>query len=124
MLASLRAAYGDEVMMVQVNANLQDSAEMVVAEVEAFDATLPVLIDSDQQLARSVGFTRTAEAAVVETETWKVRYRGALDDRLEYGMEKPEATRHYVRDAIDSVLAGRPVAVPQTEARGCGIALK
>jgi hypothetical protein len=30
-------------------------------------------------------------------------------------------TRHDVREAIDEVLAGRPVAVPQTRAFGCSL---
>jgi hypothetical protein len=49
------------------------------------------------------------------TRQGKLLYRGAVDD----GGEKP--SRHYLRDALDALLAGRPVTVPRTLGNGCEI---
>jgi mono/diheme cytochrome c family protein len=42
-----------------------------------------------------------------------------MDDRLAYGAQRPAATKHYLTDALDATLAGKPVAVAQAEALGC-----
>lgn len=119
----LRDAFGDAVAVMLVNANPHDSPAAVAAEVADFGLEVPVLLDPQQQLASALGFMRTAEAAVVDTDTWRIQYHGALDDRLEFGMEKPAATHHYAHDALSAVLAGTPVAVPRTRAKGCAIPL-
>jgi hypothetical protein len=46
-------------------------------------------------------------------------YRGPIDDRLTYDGQKPAATQHYLRDALDALLAGEPIAEPRREALGC-----
>jgi hypothetical protein len=38
---------------------------------------------------------------------------------LTYEAQKPAATEHYLRDALDALLAGRPIEVPRREALGC-----
>jgi hypothetical protein len=49
-------------------------------------------------------------------------YRGRIDDRVEdLGRERARAVRHDLADALDAVLAGRAVAVPETRAIGCSI---
>jgi mono/diheme cytochrome c family protein len=46
-------------------------------------------------------------------------YRGPVDDRLAYGAQRPAATKSYLADALDAVLAGKPVALAQVDAVGC-----
>jgi hypothetical protein len=123
-LHALRARYGPDVSLLLVNANPYDTRDAVAEEVADFGLDLPVLLDPDQVLASALGFTRTAEAAVLDGETWALRYFGALDDRLEYGMEKPVATRAYAQDAVDAVLAGELPAVTRTQAKGCALPLR
>jgi hypothetical protein len=49
-------------------------------------------------------------------------YRGRIDNRVaDFGSTRPEATVHDLKDALDAVLAGRPVAVPFTKSVGCAI---
>ncbi|MDB5303219.1 MAG: Alkyl hydroperoxide reductase/ Thiol specific antioxidant/ Mal allergen, partial [Phycisphaerales bacterium] len=48
-------------------------------------------------------------------------YRGAVDDQFSEGAAKPKATHSYLRDALNDLLAGRPVANPVTKAHGCAI---
>jgi peroxiredoxin Q/BCP len=47
----------------------------------------------------------------------KVVYTGSIDDNRSVDQVK----RHYLRDALTAVLAGRPVAVAETKAFGCAV---
>ena len=47
-------------------------------------------------------------------------YQGAIDNRPEPEGD-PRTARNYVREAVDALLAGKPVAVKQTKSYGCGV---
>ncbi len=77
----------------------------------------PYLFDESQEVARRYGATRTPEVFLFDAAR-TLRYHGAPDDNF----EDPQAVRqHYLRDAIEAVLAGRTPPVAQTPPRGCTI---
>jgi len=81
----------------------------------------PLLLDPRQVLVNLSGATVTPEAVVLSPEG-KVLYHGRIDNRVEdFGKQRPQATEYDVRDALDAVLAGRPVARPATKSIGCAI---
>jgi peroxiredoxin len=83
----------------------------------------PVLLDPQQELVRLAGASATPEAAVLSAQG-KVLYLGRIDDRVaDFDKRRPVPTRSELKDAIEAVLAGRPVAVTRTEVVGCGINL-
>jgi peroxiredoxin len=85
--------------------------------------TFPVLLDPRQILVRFTGASVTPEAAVISSGAAMV-YLGRVDNRVEgFGSQRPQATQHDVRDALDEVLAGKPVAKPAMKAIGCSIVL-
>jgi hypothetical protein len=47
----------------------------------------------------------------------KVVFVGAFDDK----MDAKKVSKHYVKDAVDAVLAGKEPEVNKTPAHGCGI---
>jgi len=47
-------------------------------------------------------------------------YQGAIDNRPEPEGD-PRTARNYVREAVDSLIAGKPVGVTQTRSYGCGV---
>jgi hypothetical protein len=49
----------------------------------------------------------------------KLRYRGRIDDQYRIGGARPKPTRNDLKEAIDSVLAGKPVTVAETTVDGC-----
>ncbi len=101
-----------------LNANPQDDRQRIASEAASFDVDLPILVDETQLVAESLGVTRTAEAIVVDPSTWRIVYRGPIDDRLNYEAQRP--VRHaYLRDALDAHLAGRPVEAAARAAPGC-----
>ena len=47
-------------------------------------------------------------------------YEGAIDDRPEPSGD-PRTANNYVRDAVDELIAGKPVAISETKPYGCGV---
>jgi hypothetical protein len=80
----------------------------------------PALHDPRHLLSRRSGATVTPEAALFLDG--KLLYRGRIDDRLvDFGKERPVPSRHDLADALEAVLAGRPVPSAETAPLGCAI---
>ncbi len=64
--------------------------------------------------------TVTPEVVLMESETGKAIYRGALDNwAFSLGKQRMKATEHYLSDAIESYLRRRPPTVTFKEPVGC-----
>lgn len=75
--------------------------------------------DLGARLARQLRVRVTPEVVVMQSNG-QVRYQGAIDDwYVTLGKHRPEATQHYLRDALDALLIGRDVPMPRTDAVGC-----
>ncbi len=73
--------------------------------------------DDSQKIGREYGAVATPTFFVLDKER-KIRYTGTLDDNID---DEAKATKHYVRDAVESLLEGKPVEIEETRAIGCGI---
>jgi len=84
--------------------------------------SMPAAIDADRAIADRAKATVTPSAVVID-RTGAIRYRGRIDN-LYAALGKPrrQVTSHDLSDALDAVLAGKPVRMPETEAVGCYIA--
>lgn len=119
-LREIRERYRSQgVEFLLLNANRQDQRDDVVREAAEFGIDFPILSDDTQLIGEALGVERTAEVFVIDPKTWKLAYRGAVDDRLAYGKQKPAASQHYLNDALDALLAGKPVTVAETTTAGC-----
>lgn len=79
----------------------------------------PVLLDPRQALARKAGATISPEAAVFSAKG-ELLYRGRIDDRaIAPGKHRVEPRQRDLRDALDAILAGKPVRERFTKAIGC-----
>ena len=79
------------------------------------------MLDAAHSLVRLVGATVTPEAAVVSLEG-KLLYLGRIDDPyFDYGKRRAAPTRQDLRDALDTILSGKTIAVPTTKPIGCFI---
>ena len=63
-------------------------------------------------------------AIVLDPETWTIVYRGPISDRIGYESQKPEATKNYLRDALDCQLAGELPIKQYRKGKGCLIKFK
>jgi hypothetical protein len=105
-----------------LNANTQDDAKSIAHEASEFHVgSIPILKDEHQLVARALGVTRTAEAIAISTKDWTIFYRGAIDDQLTEGAQKPQPTQKFLETALKEFLAGKPVSNPKTPVKGCRI---
>jgi peroxiredoxin len=120
---TLRAIRDDynaaHVAFFMLNPQPQDNRHSIAQEATEYGYDMPILVDETQLVAESLGVDRTAEVYIIDPATRTILYQGPVDDRLGYETQKPEAKHHYLRDALDAVLAGKPVAKDIPEAPGC-----
>lgn len=84
-----------------------------------YGLNFPGLLDPKCDLARVAGATRMPEAAVF-SPSGKLLYRGRIDDRaIKAGRIRPTPSRHDLRLALESILAGQPPDPRFTPAIGC-----
>lgn len=93
-----------------LNPQMQDNRASIAQEAEEFGYDFPILLDEAQLVAESLGVDRTAESFVIDPKTMSVVFRGPIDDRSGSKPHKRVATNHYLKDAINAVLAGQAVA--------------
>jgi peroxiredoxin len=100
-----------------------DSFEEMAARAKKKNYDFPYLIDETQQVAKSFGATNTPHVFVLQKtgNDFKVAYIGTIDNNSK---DASAVTKRYVEEAIDALLAGRPVATPITKAIGCTIKWK
>jgi peroxiredoxin len=122
-LQEMSERFSDEgVRFIGINSNVQDSMEELKTYATDHQLRFPIVKDYDRAVAVSAGATRTPEVVVVD-RVGTVRYRGRIDDQYEPGIARGEATKHDLRDAIESLLAGESPAQAVTNAIGCLISL-
>jgi hypothetical protein len=118
-LAAAYAPRGARFFLVQVDPDL--TADDAGRHAREFGYTFPVVHDSRHDLVHRSGATMVPEAAVFAPDG-RLCYRGRIDDQYAaLGKRRAQAASHDLRDALDAVLAGRPVASAFTEAVGCSI---
>ena len=77
----------------------------------------PYLYDGDSEAAaRAYGPVATPHTFVFDS-TRKLRYVGAIDD----SERVQRVTRHYLRDALEALLAGREPPLTRTKSVGCSV---
>src|SRR6266536_2728716 len=75
-------------------------------------AKIPAVIDGKREIANRVHATVTPQAVVTDSKG-EIRYRGRIDNfYAALGKPRQQVTAHDLRDALDAVLAGRPVQNP------------
>jgi peroxiredoxin len=102
-----------------VHADPDTTAEDAKKHAREHKLTATVLLDPTHRLVKRTGVTTAPEAAVVGPDG-KTLYHGRIDEwYADYGKRRGEPTKRDLRDALDAVLAGKPVAAPTTKALGC-----
>jgi len=120
-LSELAGIYEKQgVTFLAINSNAHETADEVAAHARSLGVVYPVLKDQDNVVADQLEAERTCEVLVIDGRG-RLRYRGAIDDQYALGTRKVAPARAYLVDALEAVLAGRPVTVPETPVIGCFI---
>lgn len=109
-----------EVVVVSVNVGPSDTIRDMAAQAIEFEAPFYFVKDYDQSVAQSLGVTRTPQCVILDSQ-YQIRYRGRFDDQFRIGGTKPTIGRADLQSALDEVLAGKRVTVPETTVDGCAI---
>ncbi len=109
------------VQFLAVNSNPQDSVEKIAEHAKQEGLPFPVLKDTDQKVVDLLQAERTPEVVVLDSRRM-ICYRGRIDDQFGVGFRRPQPSRRDLVEAIDEVLAGKPVSVARTQVAGCLIA--
>lgn len=120
-LEALWRKYRDRgVQFLSVNVGPGDSVvEMATQQVEQ-GLSFPFVKDFDGETVAATGVDRTAAVVVLDGER-RLRYRGRVDRQFRFSGVSPVAGRQDLAEAIEDVLAGREVRVPETRVEGCRI---
>jgi peroxiredoxin len=121
----VRDLYQDRnIEFLMFNANIQDDINRINREADEFGIDFPILKDEGQALAKALGVERTAEVFVVDTQSQKVLFRGPINDQLGYETQRNEADEEYLKDALDTILAGGEVDMNDIpDSKGCLVAI-
>lgn len=97
-----------------------DSYEQMVSVARRKGYTFPYLVDETQAVAKAFGAANTPHVFVLKKtdSNFTVAYIGAIDNNTR---DASAATKKYVEEAVDALIAGKVVPTEKTKAIGCGI---
>jgi peroxiredoxin len=101
----------------------EDSYENMQKRYTAKAYPFPYLFDETQTTAHAYGATKTPHVFILQRNgaDFTVKYIGAIDDNSD---DATAVKEKYAENAVDALLAGKPVATTYTKAVGCGIKWK
>lgn len=98
----------------------EDSFEEMKKRGELKKFNFYYLRDEDQSVARSFDAAHTPELFVFDSER-KLVYHGKIDDNWQ---DENKVKTKYLRNALDELLSGNEISVPETFSIGCTIKWK
>jgi len=117
--------YKDRLQIVAINSNdttnyPEDSFEEMIKRSKEKNFNFPYLRDETQEIAKAYGATHTPEIFLFDKER-KLVFHGKIDDNWQ---EPSKVKTPYLRNAIEELLANKPISVPETFTIGCTIKWK
>lgn len=101
----------------------EEDPESILRHVRDYQIAFPCLMDDSCQLARMSGARRVPEAAIFGPDG-STLYCGRIDDRaVKIGRIKPVPAERNLSDALEALLAGRDLPLPQPVTAGCYLPL-
>lgn len=117
-MKELSAAYEKQgVLFVGINSNKSEPAEETRAHAKSHGLTFPIAKDPDNKVADQYDAKHTPEVYVVSPDG-VLRYHGRIDENSE---DATKVTSPDLKNALDALLAGKPIAHAETKAFGCSI---
>ncbi len=110
---------GVAVVAINVSAGEGEGLEHMQARAKDRKFAFPYLRDASQQIGKAYGATNTPHVFVLDQQR-RIAYMGAIDDN-----NKPDKVEeHFLVDAVEALLAGKPVETTESLQRGCHIDYK
>jgi len=107
---------GVQVIAVNVNNIPEDRLDKMKERAKSKGFNFSYLYDPSQKIARDYSATVTPHVFVLDKNR-KLAYTGAVDDNMKVG----DVKKHFLRDALDALLAGKKPPEAVTKQFGCTI---
>lgn len=124
-IMKIQGDYYADLHVVSINSNddvkyPDDSFAEMLKRAEEKQFNFPYLRDEEQSIAKAYGATHTPEIFLFDSER-KLVFHGKVDDNWQ---DEKSVRSKYLRNALDELLAGKPISVPETFTIGCTIKWK
>lgn len=117
-MRDMAIAYGKQgVLFVGINSNKSEPSEEVGAHGKQHGFTFPLMKDPDNKVADLYDAKHTPEVFVVDG-AGKLRYHGRIDENYE---DPARVASPDLKNALDAMIASKPIARAETKAFGCSI---
>ncbi|HEY9007106.1 redoxin family protein [Ohtaekwangia sp.] len=117
--------YQEKVPVLLVNSGIDpgEANDAMVKKAQQAGISLPYLADKDQTLMNALGASKSASVYLLKNDGGKfsVVYKGAIDDNAQV---EADVRHHYLKEAIDQLLAGQPIQTAEIRPVGCSIRKK
>lgn len=122
---ALAKTYSDKVPVLLVNSHPEDAEnkENMLKKAKQLSLSIPYLLDKDQTLMNALNAKKSPEAFLLKNSggSFSVVYRGAIDDNAQV---EADVRHHYLKDAIDILLANQAIQTPEVRPVGCNLKKK
>jgi len=105
------------ILFVGINSNKTEPAEEVASHAKQHGFGFPLMKDPSNKVADLYGAGHTPEIFVVDPQG-KLIYHGRIDENYE---DATKVTSPDLKNALDQLLAGKPIVKAETKAFGCSI---
>ena len=105
------------VLFVGINSNKTEPADEVGAHAKQHGFTFTLMKDPDNKVADLYGAKHTPEVFVVDRQG-KLQYHGRIDENYE---NPSKVASPDLKNALDAMLASKPIVRAETKAFGCSI---
>lgn len=106
-----------KVQFIGINSNKQETIEEIAEYSKKHGFEFPVLKDPENKIADYFGAKRTPEVFLFDAKR-VLRYVGAIDN------SPKEPTKHYLKDTLDLVIAGKDIPEKSKKTRAVGCTIK
>lgn len=127
-LIALHNEFSQDIPLLAISSNdagkyPQDSFDLMKVRATQRGFPFAYCYDETQRVAHQYGAQRTPEVYLIDLQGGQpqVVYSGAIDDNYQYPGQVKEA---YLKNAMQALIAGAPIAPTETRAVGCTIKWK
>ena len=120
-LLDLHREFGSKGVKLVAISETELATDELAAKVKEYKLPFPVFADAKQAIADTFKAKITPESFVLD-HNLVMRYRGRIDNMFTDRLKRSaKITDHDLRNAVEDVVAGKPVRAPVTVAVGCPI---
>lgn len=117
-IVALVKAYDEKnVQFIGINSNKQEKVAEILAYTQKHGFEFPVLKDPENKIADYFGARRTPEVFLLDAKR-VLRYAGAIDN------SPKQPTKHYLKDALDLMIAEKDIPKKSKKTRAIGCTIK